>query len=93
MKRKVGFAAVFTDITSKGALSEDASTHTVKLTAIKLSLKEIHKRWVIFTDSRSSMQSIENNEENQPILNQIYILPENQAQDKKITMCKVPAHI
>ena len=40
------------------------------------------------------MQSIEYNKENRPILNQIYdILAEHQAQDKKITMCKVPAHM
>ena len=40
------------------------------------------------------MQFIEYNKENHPILNQIYdILAEHQAQDKKITMCKVPAHM
>ena len=37
--------------------------------AIKLALKEIHKRedkkWVIYTDSHGSMQSIEYNIENQ----------------------------
>ena len=40
------------------------------------------------------MQSIEYNKENHSILNQIYDIPaELQAQDKKITLCKVPAHI
>ena len=53
-------------------------------------IKEIHKRWAIYTDSQSSMQSIDNNKEN----NHIYdILAELQAQDKKITMCKVHTHI
>ena len=42
----------------------------------------------------SSMQFIEYNKENYLILNQIYdILAELQAQDKKILLCKVPAHI
>ena len=54
------------------------------MTAIKVSLKKIHKgedkKWVINTLSQSSMQSIENNKENHQILNQIYdILAELQA--------------
>ena len=68
------------------------------MAAIKVALKEIHKRedkrWVTCTDFQSSMQSIENNKENHPIVNQIYdILAELQAQDKKITLCKVLAHM
>ena len=67
------------------------------MTAIKIALKEIHKReekrWVIYKDSQNSMQSIEYNKENYPILNQIYILVELQAQDKNITLFKVPAHM
>ena len=40
------------------------------------------------------MQSIEYNKENHPVLNQIYdILAELQAQDKKITLCKVLAYM
>ena len=39
-------------------------------------MKEIKEReeirWVIYTDSLSSMLAIENNRENNPILNQIY---------------------
>ena len=46
------------------------------MTAIKLAVREIKKsevmRWVIYTDSMSSILSIENNRENHPILNQIY---------------------
>ena len=67
------------------------------MTAIKVALKEIpkreDKRCVIYTDCQSSMQFIEYNEENHQILNQIYdVLAELQAQDKKITLYKVPAH-
>ena len=51
-------------------------------------------RWVIYTDSLSSMLAIENNRESHPILNQIYdILVELHNQGKQITLCKVPAHI
>ena len=40
------------------------------------------------------MQSTEYNKENHPILNLIYdILAELQAQDKKITVCKIPAYM
>ena len=46
------------------------------MTAIKISKKEIKERkdtrWVIYTDSLSSMLVIENNRENPQILNQIY---------------------
>ena len=44
MGRKIGFAAVFTDITKRGALPEESSIHTAKMTTNKVSLKEIHKK-------------------------------------------------
>ena len=55
-------------------------------------VKEIKKRegnnWVIYTDSQSSIQAIESNKENHPILNQIYdILADLQEQEKQITLC------
>ena len=57
-------------------------------------IKEEDIRWVIYTDSLSSMLTIENNRENHTILNQIYdILTKLQNQGKKLTLCKVPAHI
>ena len=66
--------------------------------AIKLAMREIQKRkdmrWIIYTDSLSSMLVIENNRKNHPILNQIYdILAELYNQGKQITLCKVPAYI
>ena len=71
--------------------------HTAEMTAIKVALKEIKGRrgdsWVIYTDSQSSMQAIESNKENHPILNQIHdILADLKGQKKHITLCKVPAH-
>ena len=57
-------------------LPEEASIHTAEMTAIKVAFKEIQKRkdkrWVIYTDSQSSMQAMETNKENHSILNQIY---------------------
>ena len=45
------------------------------MTTIKIAMKEIQiredMRWVIYTDSLSSMLAIKNNRENHPILNQI----------------------
>ena len=68
----VGFASVFTNITTRRALPEVASIHTVEMIAINIALKEIHKRedkrWVIYTDSQGYMQSIECNKENYPVL-------------------------
>ena len=56
--------------------------------------KREDKRWIISTDSLSSMLAIENNRENYPILNQIYdIQGELHNQGKQITLCKVPAHM
>ena len=48
-RKKIGSAAVFTDIIRRGELPNGASIHTAEMTA----LKEIHKRknkiWVIYT--------------------------------------------
>ena len=52
------------------------------MTVIIVKLKEVHKRenkrWVIYTDSQSSMQPIEYNKENHIC---------------DIILCKIPAHI
>ena len=51
-------------------LPEEDSIHIAEMTAIKVTLKEIHKkvdkRWVIFTDSQSFVQFSEYNKENHP---------------------------
>ena len=36
MGRKVGFAAVYADITRRGALPEEASIHTAEMTAMRM---------------------------------------------------------
>ena len=41
--KKVGFAAVILDTTRRGGLPEEAFIYKVKMTAIKVALKEIHK--------------------------------------------------
>ena len=58
IRKLVGFAIVFEDTTRRGALPEEASIHTIEIIAIKIALIEIQKRWVIYTDSQSSIQSI-----------------------------------
>ena len=72
---KIDFAVVFMNITRRGALSEEF-IHTVEMIVIKITFQEIHKtenkRLVIYTDSHSSMKSIEYNKENDSILNLIY---------------------
>ena len=63
--RKVGFAAVFTDITKRGALPEETSIYIAEMKAIKKVMREIQKRenmrWVIYADLLRSMLAIENN--------------------------------
>ena len=72
----MGFAAVFADISRRGALPEEASILTAEMSAIKIAMREKQKRkdirWVIYTDSLSSVIAIEYKRENHPILNQIY---------------------
>ena len=50
---KLGFAVLFTDISRKIVLPEESSIQTVKMTEVKIVLKEIHKRkdnrWVMYT--------------------------------------------
>ena len=52
--RNVGFAAAFEHITRRGAVLEDASIHTAKITVIKTAMSGIKKRkdmrCVIYTD-------------------------------------------
>ena len=42
--RKVGIAAVFAGITRRGALPEEASINTDKITAIKIAMRERKKK-------------------------------------------------
>ena len=44
IRKKLGFAAVCTDITKRGAVPEKVSIHTGKMKTIKITLKEIQKR-------------------------------------------------
>ena len=77
--KKVGYAAVFTDTNRRGALQEEA-IHTAEMTAMKEIKEKQDIRWVICTDSLSSMLAID-------------ILTELHNQGKLLTLCKVPAHI
>ena len=56
---KVGFAMVFTDIARRGTPLEATFIHTPQMTAVKVALKKTHKRednrWLIYTESRSSI--------------------------------------
>ena len=44
MGRKVGFELIFTDITRRRALPEEAFIYTAEIIANKVKIKEIHKR-------------------------------------------------
>ena len=54
-RKKVGYAAIFTDSTRRGAFSEEASIHTAEMTVIKTAMKGIKERedirCVIYKDS------------------------------------------
>ena len=43
-RKDIGFAAVLSHITRRRTFSEEASTQTAEVTAIKVALKEIHKK-------------------------------------------------
>ena len=49
-------------------LPEEVTIHTVEMTALKDINKRENKRCIICTDSQSSMQSIEYNNKNHPVL-------------------------
>ena len=68
------------------------------MTAIKRTLKETfdrdEKHWVIYTDSRATMQCIEFNKITNPILNEIYNnVVEFHVYEKHIKLCKVLVHM
>ena len=52
---------MFADTTRSGALPEGASIHTAEMTAMKDIKEREDIRWVIYTDSLSTMLAIENN--------------------------------
>ena len=60
MGRKADFAVVFYQ---KKSLHEEIFIYTAKITAIKVTIKDIHKRddkrWVVYIDSQSSITSFE----------------------------------
>ena len=64
------------------------------MTAIKVDIKKEDKRVVSIYKLSELMKSVEYNEENRPIINQLYdILAELQLQDKKRSHGKLPAHM
>ena len=88
--RKVGFCSGIHRYYRRGALPEEVSNHLIEMTSIKGN----SQKKIIYTQSQRSIQFIQYNKKNYQILNQIYnIIAEFQAQDKKITICKVSAHM
>ena len=80
--KKVGCTAVFTGITRRGLLSEEASIRTAEMTAMKEIKEREQIRWVIYTNLLCSMLAIKNNRENHPIFNILY-KKQNSNRDKK----------
>ena len=77
MGKKVGFAAVFMNVIRRAALPEEASIHTTEMTAIKIALKEIHKRqdkmgnavYIYFQSSvQKSKHKLKNHTEKSPCI-------------------------
>ena len=70
--RKVGSPAVFTDITWRGALPEEASIHIAEMTAIKTEMKEKrgHKMGNIYR--LVELNAGHQEQQNYPILNWIW---------------------
>ena len=79
--RKVGLVGSIHGYHQKRALSAE-TIHTVRMTAIRIKLTEIHKRkdktWVLYTGFHQTQKE-----------NQLYdILIELQNQEKQIILCK-----
>lgn len=79
-------------------LPDDASVFTAELTAIKLALNWIardhHMKFVVFSDSLSSMQAIYNRRTGHPILQDIMLtLDELYRNNKGVTLFWVPSHV
>ena len=94
----VGYAAVTADETVKRSLPSEASIHTAELAAMSSALEIIERlgqrRYVIYSDSRSSLAAINSyNPRNQyvrQIQNKIDSIIET---GKHIMICWVPAHV
>lgn len=94
----VGYGAVFTDFTRCGTLPAFSSIFTAELSAIILALRTIYPlqvgRYVIFSDSRAALSSVENRFSFHPLVLQIFIwLLLCRRRGHTISLCWVPAHV
>ena len=95
----VGWAAVFPTETISGALPRHASVFTAELTAVSSALRSIEEHpgtnFTIYSDSRSSLQAMQNIYSEQPLVQSIHKLLTRLDSERgvRITFCWVPAHV
>ena len=94
----VGFGAIFPDFNRSGRLLDQSSIFTAEAYAILTALKEISSRqkgkYVIFSDSQSTLLALENFNSNHPIIVEILEwLYLTEANGCSISFCWSPAHV
>ena len=93
----VGYAVIFNDTVISDKLPTEASSFTAELTAIYraivyiVTIEQMHRNITIFSDSRSAIESIDQLNPTNPLVETIqnYIM-EHQL---KVTLCWVPSHV
>ena len=96
----VGCGVVTKDISEVARLSNHASSFTAELLAIVQALKKVHntkgKSFVIYTDSRSSIEAIKSYNSFQPLVQKaqewLYLIS-TRFKDKSVCFCWVPSHV
>jgi ribonuclease HI len=94
---KVGCASVSEYHTSKVRLPDSASIFTAEVQAIDLALRFIssfnQKNYIIFSDSLSALQSLQNRDLTNPIVQNVLIKHHNLCASKNIVFCWLPSHV
>ena len=94
-----GAAAIFPTITLSTSLPNHISNYTAELAAILLAVHQISlsndpNTYIIHTDSKSTIQALQNTKTKHPLIPHIhYYLYTNHLQHKHISFCWVPAHV
>jgi ribonuclease HI len=98
-ERGVGWAAVFPTSTVRGKLPDQASIFTAELSAIISTLENIldqpQTNYIIYSDSRSSLQALQHIYSDQPLIQKahqlLHVLHFERSCD--VEFCWVPAHV
>ena len=93
---KVAAACVTDDTTVQFRLPDNASIFSAEIKAIDLALdlinQSLHRKHIIFSDSLSVLQSLNNHSSDNPLIRDVLIKYNNVSTNKEVVFCWIPSH-